>query len=69
MRLPSPYSLQVFLRSLSIRVAQHALAHFRSGCPQTQPSILTTEFYISQVKEALVMAIGVKVRVCPLSFQ
>jgi hypothetical protein len=61
MCLPSPQPLHVFLRSVSIRIIHHALCHFRTDCPQTQPSIITTEFYIGQVKEALREAIGIKV--------
>ena len=51
----------MFLRSLPVRVMHHALEHFRAGCPQTQPSIITAEFYISQLKEALDEAIHIKV--------
>ncbi len=61
MCLPSIQSLHVFLRSLPMRIIQHALTHFRDDCPQTQPSLITTEFYLEKAKEALKHGIRIKV--------
>jgi hypothetical protein len=49
------------LRSLPLRILYHAMCHFRAECPQRQPSIITTEFYLSQVKDALVEGVYSKV--------
>jgi hypothetical protein len=59
--LPSFSSLHVFLRIVPVRILFHALLYFRSECPQVQPSLITTEFYLNQFKEALIEAVDVKV--------
>ena len=60
--LPSFRSIHVFLHNTPIRILYHAMTYFRDDCPKIQPSIITTEFYLNQFKDALTEAVLIKVR-------
>ena len=61
MGLPPYDPLYLYVARIPIEVMRHSLRFLCQSLPETTPSLLSVEFYITQLKEAIGLAIGAKV--------